>query len=241
MHFCSLKYAPLSSPPTTPISNSKLKLNNIMPRQANFRATYYKSLGVQGKEVEATFASLLGEAQPSISLVENLSQLIHMTLEFGVPMNYRPTMWCLVGGVLPLVRDVDADTWSFVRREKRVMFADVQMALRVHSSATDLPALVAFYMAHIRVHLADAMPLTWVMDDPQVTAGVMHAICQVLNDPMEQFWCAITFLELIDRGLADLRPVIDVAELYHISPLGLETIVFRICAAKPDAAKVENS
>ncbi|OQR97745.1 hypothetical protein ACHHYP_10083 [Achlya hypogyna] len=199
-----------------------------MPRQANFRTTYYKSLGVQGKEVEATFASLL-----QTSVVESLSQLIHMTLEFGVPPAYRPTMWCLVGHVLPLVRDAEAE--AAVRREKAIMLADILMAYRVcFGSDGDMAALVTFYITTIRPHLSDSshnQALTWVMADPLVAPGVIQAIAQVLSDPMEHFWCSVSFLEHIDRGLSELMPEIDVAELYHISPLGLETIVFRICAA----------
>ncbi|OQR88414.1 hypothetical protein THRCLA_10339, partial [Thraustotheca clavata] len=203
-----------------------------MPRQGNFRKTYYKSLGVHGLGVNATFAELLGEENPPISILINLAQLVHLALEFGVPAMYKPTVWCLVSQILPLVRDVEADTWGYARKEWKIMYLDIQAAFRTYypnsSSENDILKLVQFYVDHIRPQLNNPpSAYRWVLDDQQVALGIINAVCQVLEDPMEQFWCTLSFLEFIDRGFPSLKPIVEVTELNQVSPQVLETLVFR--------------
>ncbi|KAF0720787.1 Aste57867_66 [Aphanomyces stellatus] len=219
-----------------------------MTRHANFRRTYYKSLGVpvlQSVEVEASFASLLGEDTPTPAITINLSQLVRLTLEFGLPAVHRSHVWCIASHIFPLVRDAEADTWGFVRNERRIMYVDIAAAADVcEAPQTELSItrrlihLHRFYVDCVRPNLHSMLSTLdeaecateWVLGDVRVVESVAVAVQQVLDETSDQFWCLVAFLDILDRGFHSLQPPVPVEELYDISPLALEIIIFRLLA-----------
>ncbi|RHY34076.1 hypothetical protein DYB32_001169 [Aphanomyces invadans] len=189
-----------------------------MPR--NFRKTYYKSLGVHSAEVEDSFAALLGQDTPAPALTINLTQLVRLTLEFGLPSMYRRQVWWVVSAIVPLVRD--ADSWQYARMEKRAIYNDVAMAAEccvpdvpLHASTSKhVLRVLRFYVDQVRPHLNTsfaangAVPsdqgtvrFDWILREESVADSVASAVSQVMNDdPSDQFWCLLAFLGILDRG-----------------------------------------
>ncbi|KAG9401741.1 hypothetical protein AC1031_007457 [Aphanomyces cochlioides] len=217
----------------------------------NFRRTYYKSLGVPVH----SFAELLGEDTQTPSLTINLSQLVRMVVEFGLPAVYRVQVWCIVSQVVPLVRDAEADTWEYVRRERSQIFDDVAMAADVcmplspTTKTSRLLHLHKFYIDYVRPNLHSSLSSdeakgnTWVSKDVRLIESLATAIQEVLEEPADQFWCLLTFLDHIDRGFKLLQPPVSLEEMYDVSPVALENVIFRILAggsAHPSTGECKN-
>ncbi|ETV99258.1 hypothetical protein H310_08002 [Aphanomyces invadans] len=217
-----------------------------MPR--NFRKTYYKSLGVHSAEVEDSFAALLGQDTPAPALTINLTQLVRLTLEFGLPSMYRRQMWWVVTAIVPLARD--ADSWQYARMEKRAIYNDVAMAAEccvpdvpLHASTSKhVLRVLRFYVDQVRPHLNTsfaangAVPsdqgFDWILREESVADSVASAVSQVMNDdPSDQFWCLLAFLGILDRGFFALQPPMPIQDLHDVSPGTLELLICRILAA----------
>ncbi|ETV79059.1 hypothetical protein H257_07825 [Aphanomyces astaci] len=222
-----------------------------MPRNGNFRKTYYKSLGVpvlHSAEVEASFAALLGQDTPASALLINITQLVRLTLEFGLPPKYRRHVWWVVSSIVPLVRDTETDTWEHSRNEKRAIYNDVLAAADVCLIDADLEPstpsshvlrVVRFYVDHVRPHLRHPSPnddtnqaFDWVLDEAWVADSVARAVVLVMDDPSDQFWCTLAFLSILDRGFHTLQQPTSVSlqDLHQASPETLELVICRIVA-----------
>ncbi|RHY89014.1 hypothetical protein DYB26_015792, partial [Aphanomyces astaci] len=172
-------------------------------------------------EVEASFAALLGQDTPAPALLINITQLVRLTLEFGLPPKYRRHVWWVVSTIVPLVRDTETDTWEHSRNEKRAIYNDVLAAADVCLIDADLEPsapsshvlrVVRFYVDHVRPHLRHPSPLDdtnqafdWVLDEAWVADSVARAVVLVMDDPSDQFWCTLAFLSILDRGTFYMR------------------------------------
>ncbi|KAJ3412304.1 TBC1 domain member 7 [Chytridiales sp. JEL 0842] len=85
---------------------------------ANFRKAYYSSLGVQFVEAKRTVESAL---QGDLLDLERLNKLC---LWVRIPHLYRPQVWKVLLGVLPLTKQA----WPFVEDQQRQQFEDLKNA-----------------------------------------------------------------------------------------------------------------
>ncbi|TPX57940.1 hypothetical protein SpCBS45565_g06594 [Spizellomyces sp. 'palustris'] len=87
---------------------------------ANFRKAYYSSLGVQVVEVKPSLESAL---QGDILDVERLNKLC---LWVRIPHAYRPLVWKVILGTLPLSKDV----WPFVEEQRAEQYRDLKECVK---------------------------------------------------------------------------------------------------------------
>ncbi|KND02984.1 uncharacterized protein SPPG_02059 [Spizellomyces punctatus DAOM BR117] len=87
---------------------------------ANFRKAYYSSLGVQVVEVKPSLENAL---QGDILDVERLNKLC---LWVRIPHAYRPLVWKVILGTLPLSKDV----WPFVEEQRAEQYRDLKECVK---------------------------------------------------------------------------------------------------------------
>ncbi|KAF1777157.1 Rab-GTPase-TBC domain [Phytophthora cactorum] len=212
-----------------------------MALSRNFRTTYYKTLGVPVVQhivdVDASFAALLSDR------AVNVPQLLKLALELGIAPQYRARIWLLLVGVLPPYPGI----WSFALKERRAMFEDVVGAAQVLQTkdATEgdegrgvyydfLELLGAGALAsHLlaRIAACDASLLCG-MDDPGFLLGVARAVCEVLTQEAERFWCYTRLLELFHDGLELVDPVVTLDTLYNAQLAEFEGMFLRTLDVK---------
>lgn len=93
-------------------------------------------------------------------------------------------------------------------------------------------ALVRLYRSFWRLVLARDPAQLRGMNDTRYLSAVARAVCEVLSDDAERFWCFDKLLELFDDGLALLDPTLALSSLYRMTTIEMETLLLRVLDVK---------
>jgi hypothetical protein len=176
--------------------------------------------------------------------VINVKQMVKLALEFGIPSSFRVTAWRLMSGIYPTYRSLI----DFTMQEKEQIYSDINEAAQVLDVDPDLMdqlcnvirkgsdgqsmvdekcwQLVQLHQIYWCTILCE-LPLRG-MDDRRFLCALARIIRSVLEEEMEQFWCFVKFLELLDRGLQMFDPLMTLDAFYDMNAGDFENILLHI-------------
>lgn len=104
----------------------------------NFRASYYESLGFRGGEKSLSHLEGLLKAE-----ILDVDKLKSFCLKHTLPAYYRPLVWKVLLGVVPI--HSDEETRSFVKDQRQQQFRDMKRALEVMGRLTHPPPVLTSF------------------------------------------------------------------------------------------------
>jgi len=90
-------------------------------KNRNFRSYYYDKVGFRAVEEKKSLEILFKESPI------DKKKLSHFTLRFTVPNTFRKTIYSILLGVLPTLRQM----WEFVEEQRKEVFDDLVYNLRL--------------------------------------------------------------------------------------------------------------
>ncbi|KAG6977759.1 hypothetical protein JG688_00000009 [Phytophthora aleatoria] len=233
-----------------------------MALSRNFRTTYYKTLGVPVVQhivdVDASFAALLSDRAVNVPQLLKLALELGIAPQYrariwlllvGVLPPY-PGIWSFalkerramfedVVGAAQVLQTKDATEGD----EGRGVYYDflellgggdeaVEKEEKTPPSLKALKRLVHLHRTYWREIAACDASLLCGMDDPGFLLGVARAVCEVLTQEAERFWCYTRLLELFHDGLELVDPVVTLYTLYNAQLAEFEGMFLRTLDVK---------
>ncbi|KAI8917292.1 hypothetical protein DFJ77DRAFT_459852 [Powellomyces hirtus] len=179
---------------------------------ANFRKTYFGSLGLQVVQAKPSLETAL---QGDILDIERLNKLC---LWVRIPHAYRPLVWKVLLGTISLAKEV----WPFVDAQREEQFQDLKQCVAVlsrPSSATrpddNLTASTMVYMLLIQLdtrsphHLSQAFTPTSLpsLSHLHALANMMLEVCDTSES--DAYWLFESFVLKYNVSLPGHGPAID--------------------------------
>ncbi|KJE93400.1 hypothetical protein CAOG_04194 [Capsaspora owczarzaki ATCC 30864] len=160
---------------------------------SNFRATYYKTLGMSGVEVKQAFDAMLKEEPIDIRA------LVKFLLRHDVPVAMQVIVWKVVLGVLPAHRHA----WERVERQRKEHFDELQRTTfvllgRVGPEQEFTTEIIASMCALNQSYFGHRLEMSFEhRSDPQElehTCHVARMFCALCPEECDAFWLCSQFL-----------------------------------------------
>ncbi|XP_070564783.1 TBC1 domain family member 7-like isoform X2 [Ptychodera flava] len=175
--------------------------------ERNFRSHYYEKVGFKGVEGKKSLEILLKE-DPLDN--DKLTTFCH---RFPVPGIYRPFVWKIVLGVLPIHQSIH----QFVLKQRREQYKDLHHALKVMRKIQDDTDLAICHRMMCQLS-AGKLPLEESEDflhpDYSDFDAMANSMIEIVDDEIDGYWLSVMFFKHMEKNKESINKLNEKFEFY---------------------------